>query len=232
MRTSDLRASLRRVWVQLTTDRRRFGILCTTFAVGLLLWARLIIVSNVSRTAMAGEAAASKAVATPSAADKPVGKDGAAGAGGGRQRVDVQFSRRSERDPFVISPVHFPRPARPVEVKQEPRKLPTEPTEDASQIQARMLARLQQLLGSVRLEAVMAGSMAVIDGRRYRVGDRLQAMGKEGIEFTLTEVRERSVVLEYQGQRFELAMSTPGSSGIENPQKYTGQVARQEYPRT
>jgi DNA topoisomerase IB len=95
-----------------------------------------------------------------------------------------------------------------------------------------MLARLQQLLGSVRLEAVMAGSMAVIDGRRYRVGDRLQAMGKEGIEFTLTEVRERSVVLEYQGQRFELAMSTPGSSGIENPQKYTGQVARQEYPRT
>ncbi len=218
MRTSDLRASCRRVWVQLTTDRRRFSILCTTFAIGLLLWARLIIVSNVSRTAMAGESAAGKTGA-PSAADKPTGKDGATGAGEGKLRIDVQFSRRSERDPFVISPVHFPKPAPPVEVKHEPRKLPTEPAEDASQIQSRLLERLDKLVESVSLEGVMGGSMAVIDGRRYRLGDRLQlGKDKEWFEFTLMEVRERSVVLEYhgerlEGERFEKEMSNPGSSG-------------------
>ena len=213
MRTSDLRATWRRVWVQLTTDRRRFGVLCTTFAIGLLLWARLIIVSNVSRTAMAGDNSSSAAPGASTAADKPSSKDNSAAAGAARRQVEVQFSRHPARDPFVISHVHFPKAAPPVEVKQEPRKLPTEPAEDPSQIQARLMARLQQLLGSVKLEAAMGGTMAVIDGRRYRVGDRLQALGTERIEFTLAEVRERSVVLEYQGHRFELSMSTPGTAG-------------------
>ena len=214
MRTSDLRAACRRVWVQLTTDRRRFGVLCTTFAVGLLLWARLIIVSNVSRTAMAGDTS-NTAAGAPTAADKPSGKDASAANGVSRRRVEVQFSRHPARDPFVISHVHFPKAAPPAEVKQEPRKLPTEPAEDPSQKQARLIARLQQLSESVKLEAAMGGTMAVIDGRRYRVGDRLPAMGSEGerIEFTLAEVRERSVVLEYQGHRFESKMSTPGDAG-------------------
>jgi hypothetical protein len=222
MTSRDLRASLRRCWIQLTADRRRFGVLCATFGVGLLLWARLIIVSNVSRTAIAddGSAAAtgastagSKTNRSAASPDKPSGaqRDGAATTGS--TGIEVRLATDCERDPFVISPVYFPKPARAAEVKQEASKLPTEPAEDSTQLQARFIARLQELLGTVRLEAVMGNSMAVIGGFGYRVGDRLPPMGSERIEFTLVEVRPRSVVLEFDGQRFELAMSDPGKPG-------------------
>ena len=32
----------RRVWLQLTADKRRFGVLCAAITVGLLLWARFL----------------------------------------------------------------------------------------------------------------------------------------------------------------------------------------------
>lgn len=208
-----MRASLRRIWVQLTADRRRFGVLCGTCAVGLLLWARLIIVSNVSRTAMADDgAAAAKAAPNksgPAAADKPTDR----GSAGVAPALDIRLWERCERDPFVISRLHFPKASALPEVKQEAGKLPTEPAEDLSQKEARLVARLRELLGSVRLEAAMGNSMAIIGGRRYVVGDRLPAMGNERVEFTLAEIRQRSVVLDHQGRRFELEMSVPGTSG-------------------
>lgn len=220
MKVNDLSASLRRVWIQLTADRRRFGVLCATFGVGLLLWARLIIVSNVSRTAVADQPAVgtsgkdeTKRDQTRRAADKPGATDSTKGAALARTALEVRLSSRCERDPFVISPVYFPKALSSASVKPEAGKLPTEPAEDASQKQARVIARLRQLLGSVRLEAAMGSSMAVIDGKRYRVGDVLPPMGSERVEFTLSEVKQRSVILEYQGHRFEIEMSVPGASG-------------------
>ena len=59
---------LRRIWIQLTTDRKRFGILCAMVALGLLLWGRLIVVSNLPRTAVAepqGGAPAKGGTASP-----------------------------------------------------------------------------------------------------------------------------------------------------------------------
>ncbi len=227
-------ASLRRFWIQITSDRKRFGVLCATIGVGLLLWARLIIVSQVPRTAMAeqgGSAASNMSSAgkssksaggaggsgsAGSAADKPDSK-GAGKAVAVRQRVvDVRLWSLSERDPFVISPLHFPKATAALDVKQEAGKLPTEPAEDALQKEARLAARLNQLLGSLKLEAALGNSMAVIEGKRYRVGDVLPAVGSERVQFTLTEVRQRSVVLEWQGRRLELQMSLPGQVGGES----------------
>lgn len=209
--------SLRRMWIQLTADRRRFGVLCATLGVGLLLWARLIIVSNVPRTAVADPGRSSAIDAAPkspsAAADKPVGsRGGAAGKDARRSSEPIAVTLHGDfrRDPFVISPEHFPKASASPEVKQEAGKLPTEPAEDPFQTQARREARLRELLGSVKLEAAMGSSMAVIDGKRYRVGDRLPAQGKERVEFTLVEVKQRSIVLEHQGVRFEVVMSLPG----------------------
>ena len=216
-------ASFRRLWIQITADRKRFGVLCATFGMGLLLWARLIIVSQVPRTAMAdqGKTAAttdgSGAVGANksdkgagSATDKPASKDGGRGATKTPRVIEVRLSNQSERDPFVISPLHFPKTSARPEVKQEAGKLPTEPAEDSSTKEAREAARFRQLLGPMKLEAVMGNSMAVIDGRKYRVGDLLPVLGSERVQFTLVEVRPRSAVLECQGRRFELEMSLPG----------------------
>ena len=224
MTSHDVRASVKRVWIQLTADRRRFGVLCATFGVGLLLWARLIIVSNVSRTAVAdqpdvgvtaGASGGKGAAGSKREADKPDSDGSAKTAGGARTAVEVRLSRRSERDPFVISPAYFPKAATAPTVKQEAGKLPTEAAEDASQKHARLVARLNQSLGSVRLEAVMGQTTAIIDGKAYRLGDMLvvKGTGTERFEFVLLEVRERSVVLGYRDERFELEMLKPGTAG-------------------
>jgi hypothetical protein len=42
------------------------------------------------------------------------------------------------------------------------------------------------------------------------VGELLEPVGNERVQFTLEAVRQRSVVLEYQGRRFEVQMSAPG----------------------
>ncbi len=213
-----MQTAIRRLWIQLTADRRRFGVLCLTLAVGLLLWARLVIVSNVSRTAMAGDknTEAGVGVKSPTQAGTGSGKadkSKAVAKGAGGEVVELRLWSRSERDPFVISPDWFPRPQSRADVKQEAGKLPTEPAEDSTQKEARMVARLREALGSVRLEAAMENSMAVINGKRYRAGDRLPALGNERFEFVLAEVRQRSVVLECEGRRFEVAMSIPGLPG-------------------
>jgi len=214
-------ASLRRIWIQLTADRRRFGILCAVFGAGLLLWARLIIVSNMTRMAVAeppkGAAVENVEPKTkkPGGADKPGSKDPVKKDAKSKRTVAAQLWSRCTRDPFVISRQYFPKAAAALDVQQEAGKLPTEATEDASQKDARLVARLRELLGTLKLEAVMDSgptSMAVFSGRRYQLGDQLPPLGSERVQFTLVEVRQRSVVLEFQGpplRRFEMAMSLP-----------------------
>ena len=44
---------LLRLWIQATADRKRFGLFGVLLAVGMLLWARIIVISNPPRTAVA-----------------------------------------------------------------------------------------------------------------------------------------------------------------------------------
>jgi len=218
--------SLRRIWIQMTADRRRFGVLCATLGVGLLLWARLIIVSQVPRTAMAtgvGGSASGGATLRPGASSGTKNEGDKSDATRSNKNpsrrqipIEVRLWNLSERDPFVISPEYFPSLTVSLPVKQEAGKLPTEQAEDSTQKEARMVARLREMAGMLRLEAAMGSSMAVIDGRQYRVGDRVPVVGKKGasgterVEFELIEVKQRSAVVEAGGWRFELEMSIPG----------------------
>ena len=195
---------LRRLWVQLTADRRKFAALCVMVGLGLLLWARLIVISNMPRTAVADEEA-------PAAAQTPAPQRTEESDNRQTCPVPVALAFAPQRDPFVISDRHFPRPTSVGDLATEPAKSGAQQAEDPEQAEARLRARIQALVDQFTLDAAMSSaSLAVIGGKTYQQGARVPALGSEQIFFTLAQVRQRSVVLVYEGRRFELKMNGPG----------------------
>ena len=196
---------LRRLWVQITSDRKRFGVLCAMLALGLLLWGRIIVTSNLPRTALAdGDDPNSGLVPhgpTGGASDRPLGPP-----------VHVKLARQPRRDPFLISAEHFPKPT-PVELlPQDGSKSGGNATENTNRMDERLTRELTALVDRFTLEAVMQGRpMAVINGKTYRLYSWIPAVGNDEYRFQLVEVGHRSVVLEYEGRRFRLRMDFPGS---------------------
>lgn len=196
---------LRRIWIQMTADRKRFGILCAVVALGLLLWGRLIVVSNLPRTAVAEPPVSDGARSTGKS-----GRPGSANSEKARPTMAITLSSTPQRDPFVISPKYFPRPTPATSQPSDAGKLVVKPTEDGLQAEARYTAQLRSLAAKFKLEAAMGGSIAVINGRTYRSGDVVPSVTDERVGFTLVEIKQRSVVLECDGRVFELQMATPG----------------------
>ncbi|MHC4382167.1 MAG: hypothetical protein ACYS0J_04855 [Planctomycetota bacterium] len=195
---------LRRLWIQITSDRKRFGILCAMLALGLLLWGRIIVTSNLPRTAMANGDDPNLLLPPdpgPGSSDKPLGPP-----------VKVTLARQPRRDPFLISDEHFPKPT-PVEVlPQDGSKSGGNATENTNRTDERLTRELRALVDRFKLTAVMQGRpMAVINGKSYRLYSWIQAVGNDEYRFQLVEVGDRSVVLEYEGRRFRLRMVFPGN---------------------
>ena len=192
---------LRRLWIQLTADRKRFGALSVLLVLGLLLWARIIVISNMPRTAVADpDRPGSSATATTNRG----GSDSAA-----RRRLTVVLARSPDRDPFVISPEVFPKPTHVAELAGEGGKLKPPPA-DPQQAEARLVAQLRALAGRFTLEAVMRDpALAVISGETYRLGESVPAIDNAEIRFKLVAVMERSVILECEGRRIGLDMASP-----------------------
>jgi hypothetical protein len=198
---------MRRLWIQVTSDRRRMAALAGCVLLGLLLWARIIIVSNMPRTAVANEPPAGTT------------SGNAAGSGSGSSEASTKLPRADQavvldsspaHDPFVISPQYFPRPTQTAVPVTEGDKSGAQPAEDSEQIEARHVAQLQAMLAPMRLEASMGETFAVISGRSYRRGDMIVGPWSEDVRFVLAEVKQRSVILEFEGRRFELKMASPG----------------------
>ena len=80
---------LQRMWVQITADRKRFGVLCGAVLVGLLLWSRLIVVSNLPRTAIA-EPQPHDAASTSAGIPSAVAEQSEKGAAGLRARPFIE----------------------------------------------------------------------------------------------------------------------------------------------
>ncbi len=194
---------LRRLWIQITSDRKRFGLLCAMLVLGMLLWGRIIVTSNVPRTAVADDYDEPPPGVTPPApsggpSDKPPAPP-----------VQVQLALRPRHDPFLISAEHFPKP-NPVEVlPQDDPKLPPNAAENPDE---RLMAKLRAQVDRFKLEAVMFGRpMAVINGKTYRLYSWIPAVGNDFYRFQLVEVQHRAVVLECEGHRFKLKMESLGS---------------------
>ena len=195
---------LRRMWVQITSDRRRFGLLCAMLLVGLLLWARIIVTSDVPRTAVAGGTGASGSGAAPAVGGESDKRK--------RPVSRVELARLPVRDPLAISEEHFPKPTPVDELTQDPAKLGGDAAENGKQAEARLNKELRALVDRFELEAVMQGRpMAVLNGRTYRLGDWVPAIGNDQIQFELVDVGHRSVVLEFENHQFVVKMKFPGN---------------------
>ncbi|MEE2719455.1 MAG: hypothetical protein VX727_06700 [Planctomycetota bacterium] len=185
---------LRRFMVSLTADRRKFGVFCALLTLGLLFWARIIVIKNLPRTVMADDEPA--ALLTDGGGDAASASDK-----NGLQVRSISLDLQPERDPFLLNEAYFPKSEKPASDSTEARKSAPSSSEEPEQA----ISRLQ-------LEAVMQGNpMAVISGRTYRPGDWIETGGTESVQFMLIEVRRRSVVLEHAGRHFELRLD--GSRG-------------------
>lgn len=163
---------LYRVWRQVTADKKKFGMLVTALAVGLLLWGRLLFVEKVPRIATADPALSAQDL------------DEHAGAGGeGPMRVltplpevRVELSDRLSRDLFAFRHNHYkPLPAEDI------GRGGVQPGQGVVDEQVRR-RELEELAKSLRLQSVIRGDvpMVVINGRVLRVGDRIEGFEVAG----------------------------------------------------
>lgn len=197
----------RRLWIQLTADRRRFGILCAAVSVLLLFWARLIIISNAPRTVMADE---SKTTANqPVEVREPTKGRADKTSSEARQ---IALHRVPSRDPFVIPQKHFPLPKPDEPLVPEAGKSGPKKAEDPLQAALRRKAELRSLVDRFTLDGCFLSKppMAVISGKTYRPGDEIPGIDNAQIRFKLVEVRQGIVTLEFEGHQFPLKMDSPG----------------------
>ena len=127
-----------------------------------------------------------------------------------RTPVLIDLAHTLGHDPFVISPRYFPKPLRNGPPTKQSGKSSLKPVEELDQIGARTYARIQVSVDRLKLEAALAGSMAVISGKSYQLGQVVAGPDKETLEFRLAEISQRSVILECEGYQFELSMTSPG----------------------
>jgi hypothetical protein len=197
---------LRRLWVRINAERRQAGVLAAILVLGMLLWARIIVISNVPRMAVADPAEKSGAESKEAAQ----GSENARSHNRSQPKVRIELADSPDRDPFVISPRHFPRPIIEGDLPPEAGKSDAQQAEDPVQTETRQVARLRALVGTLKLEAVMRGTpVAVLNGTKYQLGQMVSVAGEKEIRFTLVEVRSRSVILGYRDYRFELEMASP-----------------------
>jgi hypothetical protein len=231
---------LQRIWIQITSDRKRFAALCAAVVLGLLLWSRIILISNVPRTAVAGPER-----------DGVTGekqKDGAAKPVNPAPPRRVALDRQPRRDPFGIHPEAFRRSASSSQIPEVPGKSAAREAEDSVAAARQWQSMLKAQAARYRLEGVMAaGDLAVINGRVYAIGmviaqpdqrsrdsqtwkaldDRKgqDARGDSGrgamrppaptslpVTFRLHDVWPKSVIIEADGHCFELTLEHPQTS--------------------
>ncbi|MBG79575.1 MAG: hypothetical protein CMJ39_02550 [Phycisphaerae bacterium] len=164
--------ALRRLLVQLTADRRRFGIFCGLLAVAMLFWTRLIVIQDMPRVAMADPDQSVEVESENMNTSRFVTT----------KRV-VHLSNGPIRNPFLINPAYYP-----------PKSEFAKSTDEDSKSRPQEADKFQSALHAHRLEAVM-GSVAVISGQTYRVGTQVRDISGGGLQIELIEVRDRSAVI-------------------------------------
>lgn len=174
--------------------RRTLGILALFSVVawakpmGLLLWARIRILTSIPKTAIADEETLADTRPAPIEIDS-----------------GLTIGPSTVLDPFRVDPTVFPMtPATtvPTATTGEPLKVQVDPAE-SKRLEQQVAA--QRAADRFRLGSAGAGlSMALIDGRMYRIGDSIEST--DGMRFTLVEIRDGSVLLELGGENFELRL--------------------------
>lgn len=169
-----------------------FAVVAWAKPMGLLLWARIRILTSLPKTAIADET--TLAENTPR---EPVAPS----------EFDSGLSAMPEvrTDPFRIDPHIFPKANPPAVVPPVPDIKPKTEGPSADETRREMSRAAGRAAERFRLQSAGRGlSMAVIDGRTYRVGEVLE--GADGFRFTLVEVLEGAAIVEWEAERFELRL--------------------------
>ena len=164
---------------------------------GLLFWARLRLLTNMPRTAMATEEEAKKVVITPPD-EFP-------------ELLDVGFDEQANRDPLRISPRHFPKVNGNDALGDFDTKLDPNEAEESNWRMTRR-SYLLSIVSKIRLQALITGkSIAIMDDRTYRVGELLESEAIEGEQITLQSVGRNSVIVKVDGIEFEIRLVGGGT---------------------
>jgi hypothetical protein len=172
---------IKRAWLQMTNDRKQFGVFCGLLLVGLLLWARIIVIARPPRTAIADET-------TPAAIASNIASDNH------KAVFPIWLDHEPKKNPFHVSNVAFP---------------VVTPATDNVNVQAVNNGNNaeQQAISALQLEAVM-GELAMIDGQVFRVGDVVSTTTMRDA-LRLDKVKRRSVIISAGDRRYELTIASP-----------------------
>lgn len=184
---------LKRLWLQATADKKKFGIFATLMAVGLLLWARLILLEEVPK------------IATADDPNQPAQADG--------------ITRYGQASPVITTgPVLPPLEEVAVTLSEDlplnlfafrHKRYKPLPSDESQHDQAQLtgstdderMQELVELARSLRLQSVIQGASPamVINGEVLRVGDSIEG-------FEIVSFNERSAKLTREGLTFLLKM--------------------------
>lgn len=188
-----MKKKLHRAWRQATADKKKFGILVTMLAVGLLLWGRLILLQEVPKIATADPDADQ---AQQTAGDSPRAEGGTAGLSmPPLPEVRVSLSEDLPLNLFAFR--HNRYKALPSEDSLQGGVQLAQSVDDE---EARR-RELVELARGLRLQSVIQGKSPaiVINGEVLRVGDSING-------FELVSFNQRSAKVTRDGLTFLLNM--------------------------
>jgi len=188
-----MKKKMKRMWRQLTADKKKFGFMVTALMVGLLLWGRLILLERVPRHATADPGAEQNP--RQQAATPPSPTPESAPILPPLPEVRADLSDELALDLFAFRYDRYsliPREDSPHDVVQQ------DPLAVDEQVRRR---ELQERLRVLRLQSVIQGStpLIVINGRVLRVGDSIDG-------FVVASFDESSVLLTRDGLTFPINM--------------------------
>lgn len=187
-----MKQKINRAWRQVTADKKKFGILVTMMAVGLLLWGRLILLEDVPKIATADpNATAQTDGTTPDGQVLQVTPTGPVLPP--LQEVSVTLSEDLPLNLFAFRHNRY-KPLPDEESGSNSAQL-TGSTDDERKRELVELAR------SLRLQSVIQGDSPaiVINGEVLRVGDSIEG-------FELVSFNKRTAKLTREGLTFLLTM--------------------------
>ena len=168
---------------------------------GLLLWARMRILTSIPRTAMAVEEE-QVAVVVPEFEDAFP------------DLPEVVFDAVPIRDPLAISSLHFPRSSNSVPDPGFGPKSPSSPAEEDGAASADR-ARLASEAARLEVQGLMPGQgLALIDGRVRRVGEEFPGNVAQAT-FRLIEVRKSAIVVRTEGLDFDIRLNGGGTGSVD-----------------
>ena len=172
-----MHSKMKRTWQTLTADKRRFSLFCTLLFVGLLLWARIIVIARPARTAIAAPI-----VVNPSA--EILYSD--------NLTTPAYLEAVPRKNPFEVNSTVFPEYVASPDNIHDSMPVLTDSTESG-------------FVATLKLEAIM-GEMAVINGQVVSVGGIIGSQtAREPLR--LSAMQGRTVIISAGDRRYELSIA-------------------------